>query len=533
MSAPGGGERRRRSAGLLLHPTSLPGGFGIGSLGQEARQFVDFLVEAGMSIWQVLPLGPTGYGDSPYQSFSSFAGNPLLIDLQVLLQQGYLSAEDLQAAPEFSPERVDYGTVIPYKRRLLGRAFAVWQDHPPAGSREAFEQFCAKEEGWLEEFALFMALKLHFEAQGQEGPWSAWPLPLVRREKPALEQMRRGLAEEIREQKFQQFLFFGQWRELKSYAGQRGIRLIGDLPIFVAYDSADVWANQGLFQLDENGEPVAVAGVPPDYFSATGQLWGNPLYDWPRHREQGYRWWIQRVRASLGRVDLLRLDHFRGFEAYWRVPAGETTAVKGRWTKGPGPELLTALRDSLGDLPSPAGLPIIAEDLGVITPPVVRLRKRFGLPGMKVLQFAFDEEFDNDYLPHTYEPNCVVYTGTHDNDTTTGWYAAASEEIRDKVRRYLGRDGHDIAWDLVRLAFASVAAMAVVPVQDLLRLGSEARMNYPSRAEGNWQWRVRPGALGQEIAGRLHELAGLYDRLGLDPGQGPGGGLEVSVTHGP
>jgi 4-alpha-glucanotransferase len=515
-------QHSARSAGLLLHPTSLPGRFGIGSLGEEARQFVDFLAEAGLSIWQVLPLGPTGYGDSPYQSFSSFAGNPLLIDPQELLRQGYLSAGDLQAAPDFAPDRVDYGAVIPHKRQLLGRAFASWQDRPPAGSREAFEEFCAAAAPWLEEFALFMALKLHQERQGQAGPWSIWPPPLLRREKTALEQMRRRLAGEISEQKFQQFLFFSQWRELKEHAGQRGVRLIGDVPIFVAYDSADVWANQELFQLDEDGEPLGVAGVPPDYFSATGQLWGNPLYDWPRHRQQGYRWWLERVRAVLGRVDLLRLDHFRGFEAYWRVPAGEATAVKGRWVKGPGAEFLTALRDSLGEpsgpgtagLPSPAGLPIIAEDLGVITPPVVRLRKRFGLPGMKVLQVAFDEGFDNSYLPHTYEPNCVVYTGTHDNDTTTGWYAAAGEETRDKVRRYLGRDGNDVAWDLVRLAFASVAVMAVVPVQDLLKLGSEARLNYPSRAEGNWQWRLRPGALGSEIAVRLRELATLYDRLG-------------------
>jgi 4-alpha-glucanotransferase len=366
-----------------------------------------------------------------------------------------------------------------------------------------------------------MALKLHYETQGLAGAWtSGWPLPAVRREKAALQKMRRELADEIQAQKFQQFLFALQWRALKRHANERGIRLIGDVPIFVAGDSADVWANQELFQLDENGRPLAVAGVPPDYFSATGQLWGNPLYDWPRHREEGYCWWIRRVHSALQRVDLLRLDHFRGFEAYWRVQAGETTAVKGRWVKGPGAELLTALRRGLAGGSSAArsarsagSLPIIAEDLGVITPAVERLRLRFGLPGMKVLQFAFDEAFDNPYLPHHHEPNCVVYTGTHDNDTTTGWYAAASDEVRDRLRRYLGRDGHDIAWDLIRAVMASVARTALVPVQDLLHLGSEARMNFPSRAEGNWQWRLRPGQLGPEIAVRLRELASLYDRL--------------------
>jgi len=515
--------KRARCAGLLLHPTSLPGPYGIGTLGQEAHRFVDFLAEAGMAVWQVLPLGPTGYGDSPYQSFSSFAGNPLLIDPAALLADGYLGEEDLAEAPPLPADRVDDGAVIAHRRGLLQRVFSRWRERPPAGSRQRFTAFCTAQAAWLEEFALFMALKRHFEAEGQAGAWNLWPPELARREPAALRRAARQLAGQIREHKFQQFLFGEQWRRLREHAGQRGIRLLGDLPIFVAYDSADVWANQELFQLDGGGLPTAVAGVPPDYFSPTGQLWGNPLYDWPRHRRQGYRWWKQRVRAALQRVDLLRLDHFRGFQAYWRVSAGESTAVKGRWVKGPGAELLTALlRDPgiRGGRARSARPPLIAEDLGVITPPVVRLRTRFGLPGMKVLQFAFDEGFDNGHLPHSHAPDCLVYTGTHDNDTTTGWYAAASEEVRDRVRRYLGRDGYDIAWDLVRAAMASVAEMAVFPVQDLLGLGSEARMNYPSRAQGNWQWRLRPGEPGPQIAARLRDLALLYDRL---PRRGPEG----------
>jgi 4-alpha-glucanotransferase len=350
-----------------------------------------------------------------------------------------------------------------------------------------------------------MALKEHFQGQGLP-VWNLWPRELARRQPQALERWANTLATEVQEQSFRQYLFFNQWEALKSYAGEQGIRFIGDIPIFVAYDSADVWAHQELFLLTPEGEPEVVAGVPPDYFSATGQLWGNPLYRWERLRAEGYRWWLDRVRATLRLVDLARLDHFRGFQASWQVPAGSPTAERGRWVKGPGAELLQALQRELG------ALPIIAEDLGVITRPVERLRDRFGLPGMKVLQFAFDGESANPFLPHNYSPGCVVYTGTHDNDTSLGWYQKESEEVRDQVRRYLARDGHDISWDLVRLAYSSVAGMAVVPLQDLMKLASEGRMNFPSRAEGNWRWRFTRRMLNGEICGRLRELALLYGR---------------------
>jgi 4-alpha-glucanotransferase len=500
-----------RGSGILLHPTSLPGPFGIGGLGTEAYQFLDYLEQSGQTLWQLLPLGPTGYGDSPYQSFSSFAGNPLLIDPRGLSQQGFLPAEALEEPPPFPGHRVEYGELIPYKLGLLHRAYEHWKGGAasagPEGAREEFEGFCARQKHWLEDFALFMALKRrHLEEAG--GVWNRWPPPLRRREPRALEESRRELAAEIDEVRFQQYLFARQWGALRRRAAALGIRIIGDLPIFVAYDSADVWAHQELFQLDGAGEPTVVAGVPPDYFSETGQLWGNPLYRWKAMRENGYAWWIERVKSKLGRVDLLRLDHFRGFEAYWEVPAGEETAVKGRWVKGPGAGFFEALRRALGQLP------IIAEDLGLITPEVERLRDRFLLPGMKVLQFAFDGKPENPFLPHNYtNPNCVVYTGTHDNDTTRGWYSSLGDEWKDQIRRYLARDGQDIAWDLTRLAYSSVARMAVVPLQDLLGLGSEGRMNFPSRPAGNWQWRVSAAALSPEISGRLREMTALYGRL--------------------
>jgi 4-alpha-glucanotransferase len=500
---PEGNERR---SGILLHPTSLPGPYGIGTLGKEALAFVDFLQAGGQCIWQLLPLGPTGYGDSPYQSFSSFAGNPLLIDLDDLVREGFLNPGHLSDAPAFSEERVDYGRVFAFKRDILKTAHSHWKRHGDPADREEFEAFCDRDSSWLPDFSLFMALKRTFEAEGEPGAWNSWPAELIQRKRGALERWRHTLAEEIERQKFQQFLFFRQWRKLRSYAADRGIRIIGDLPIFVAYDSADVWAHQELFHLDQKGSPTVVAGVPPDYFSETGQLWGNPLYNWKRHKETGYKWWIERIRANLRLVDILRLDHFRGFEGYWEVPAGEQTAEKGRWVKAPGADFFKVLKQELGDLP------LIAEDLGVITPPVEKLRDRFGFPGMKVLQFAFDGESDNEYLPHNYPRNCVVYTGTHDNDTTTGWYRCESEAVQDQVRRYLGRDEQDIAWDMIRLAFASTANTAVIPLQDTIKLGSEARMNVPSQGAGNWQWRFTRGMLTQEIIGRLRELVELYHR---------------------
>jgi 4-alpha-glucanotransferase len=497
-----------RSCGVLLHPTSLPGAFGIGGLGAEARAFVEFLAAGRQSFWQVLPLGPTGYADSPYQSFSAFAGNPLLIDPSTLAEEGLLAASELADPLAFPADRVDYGAVIPYRMQLLAAAWRRW--NAGARDREGLEAFRRDSAAWLPDYALFMALKRHFTPRGLS-VWNRWPGELARREPDALRRARAELAEEIGFEEFQQYQFFRQWGALKRLAAEKGLRLIGDIPIFVAFDSADVWSRQELFRLTPAGEPEVVAGVPPDYFSPTGQLWGNPIYDWKRLAADGYRWWVQRVRSTLAMVDLVRLDHFRGFQACWEVKAGRPTAERGRWVRGPGAELLAALKAGLG------GLPLIAEDLGVITPAVVKLRERFGLPGMKVLQFAFDGDAENPFLPHHFQRACVVYTGTHDNDTTLGWYRAQSEKARDQVRRYLARDGLDISWDLVRLAYASVADMAVAPLQDLMKLGSEARMNYPSRAQGNWQWRFTPTQLTGEISGRLRELALLYGRCPPEP----------------
>ncbi|UCF97304.1 MAG: 4-alpha-glucanotransferase [Spirochaetaceae bacterium] len=503
-------EHNPRCSGILLHPTSLPGPHGIGSLGREALAFVDFLQASGLCIWQVLPLGPTGYGDSPYQSFSSFAGNPLLIDLEDLVQEGFLKPDHLKDTPLFPEQRVDYGMVFPFKRELLKTAYTFWKRKGTPATRKAFASFCHRASSWLEDFSLFMALKRTFEAKGQAGAWSGWPEELIQRKADALKHWRQTASEEIEQQKFQQFLFFRQWERVKGYAAERGIRIIGDLPIYVAYDSADVWAHQELFHLDAKGLPTVVAGVPPDYFSETGQLWGNPIYNWRRHKESGYGWWIERVRAKLHLVDILRIDHFRGFEAYWEVPAGEPTAENGRWVKGPAADFFYALEHALK--PELGDLPLIAEDLGVITPPVEKLRDRFSFPGMKVLQFAFDGDADNEYLPHNYLSNCVVYTGTHDNDTTLGWFLSESAAVQDQVRRYLGRDGHDITWDLIRLAFSSTADMAVIPLQDALKLDNTARMNIPSRSVGNWQWRYSKAMITEEIIGRLRELTQLYGR---------------------
>jgi 4-alpha-glucanotransferase len=491
-----------RKSGVLLHPTSLPGRWGIGDLGAAAYTFVDFLAAAGQQLWQVMPLGPTGYGDSPYQGFSAFAGNPLLISLDLLIAEKLLAPQDLTGVPAFQEGRVDYGAVIPFKLAALRASFERFKRVATQEQRQGFADFRAAQRAWLADYTLFAALK---EAHGGAN-WNTWERSIARREPAAVGEWASRLSAQTEFHAYMQYQFFRQWAELKGYANERGIQIIGDIPIFVAYDSADVWANREIFALNDEGHALVVAGVPPDYFSATGQLWGNPLYRWDVLARQGYRWWIERFRTTLTLVDIARLDHFRGFAAYWEVPAGEETAINGRWVTGPGVALFEAVREALG------GLPIIAEDLGLITPDVEQLRDDLGFPGMKVLQFAFSGDPDEVYLPHNYLPRCVVYTGTHDNDTTLGWWRALQPQDRHNIRLYLGRDGSDISWDLMRLALASVAELAVVPMQDVLSLGSEARMNTPGLPGGNWSWRYTPNMLTIELVERLGELTAVYGR---------------------
>lgn len=491
-----------RNAGILLHPTSLPGPHGIGSLGDAAYRWIDWLEAAGQRLWQVMPLGPTGYGDSPYQCFSAFAGNPYLVSLHGLAERGFLTQDALHG-PDFPVGSVDYGAVIPFKLERLNLAFERFKTDATPEQRERFKKFCGEQVYWLDEYALFMALKEDHDG----APWNDWDKALRLREPEALGAARERLENRITAHRVWQWFFYEQWLGIKGYANARDISIIGDIPIFVAFDSADTWANPELFHFDDAGNPTVVAGVPPDYFSATGQRWGNPLYRWDRMKEQGFTWWIDRFRSSLDFYDLIRVDHFRGFEAYWEIPASEPTAEKGRWVKGPGQVFFGAVEEALGDLP------IIAEDLGVITPEVERLRDDNGLPGMKVLQFAFAGNASDPYLPHNYTQNFVVYTGTHDNDTTLGWYRQAPEAERDMVRRYLARDDADVVWHLVRLAFASVADFAVVPLQDALRLGSEARMNTPGVSAGNWAWRFGEEQLEPWLAPALRDMTELYGRL--------------------
>lgn len=498
-----------RKSGLLLHPTSLPSRWGIGDLGPAAYQFVDLLVAAGQQIWQVLPLGPTGYGDSPYQCFSSFAGNPLLVSPDLLMVEGLLAEEDIADLPPFPNDHVDFGWVIPYKTQLLQRSFARFQANASADMQAAFAHFRTEQQAWLNDYALFAALK-----QANNGAvWSSWDAPLARHEPQAVWLAAEQMQQEVSFQAYVQFLFFRHWMALKQYANHRGLTIVGDVPIFTAYDSADVWASQQLFFLDDAGQPTVVAGVPPDYFSETGQRWGNPLYRWDRHAQEGFQWWIARVRAVLTMVDLVRIDHFRGFAGYWEVPASEPTAVKGRWVAGPGPALFEAIQQALG------AMPIIAEDLGVITPDVVALRDGFGFPGMKILQFAFSSTPADAFLPHNYPRNCVVYTGTHDNDTTLGWWQAATPDERRMVQRYFSAPISDVtvSWEFIRAVMGSVADTAVVPLQDVLALDTTARMNYPGRPAGNWSWRFAFEQITPALIEHLHDLAFIYGRLPAPP----------------
>lgn len=489
-----------RSSGSLLHPSSLPGRYGIGDLGDEARRFVDFLAQSGQQVWQVLPLGPTGFGDSPYQCFSAFAGNPYLVSPDRLVEDALLSAAEAASHPDFPDAVVDFGPVIHWKQSLLARAAATFAARPSHPLHGEYEAWC-QSQPWLEEYALFMALK---DAHGGAS-WDGWPEPLRQRDTRALETARHNLADGLHANRFAQWCFDRQWQEIRAYAHAQGIELLGDAPIFVSYDSADVWVRPDLFHLDANGRPTVVAGVPPDYFSETGQLWGNPLYDWDALAREDFAWWAARLRATLRQVDRIRLDHFIGFTRYWEIPAGAPDARQGRWMPGPGAALFEALERQLGKLP------LVAEDLGEISPEVMALRDRFEFPGMRILQFGFTGP-DNPFLPHHHVPNALVYSGTHDNDTAIGWWQTAPEAERDFARRYLGVDGHDFAWDLIRAGMMSVADGFIAPIPDLLSLGGEARMNLPGRAAGNWSWRLPPGALTPALAERWRALAVIYGR---------------------
>ena len=491
----------QRRSGILLHPTSLPGPQPVGSLGKEAFRFVDALVTAGQSIWQILPLGPTGYGDCPYSCFSAFAGNPLLIDLQALAANGDLAEKDL---PEFtvSSGEANFGAAYREQWPLLQRAYENFTAAATEQRRTAFAGFCEEQQSWLNAYALFRALS----DEQQNAHWQQWPEQYRRPDEATFKELLERYSDSCTWHKYLQFVFFEQWFALKHYANRKGVLIFGDLPIFVAEDSADVWNHQELFHLDEDGRPTLVAGVPPDYFSATGQLWGNPLYNWERMADEEYRWWRDRFHWNLELYDLIRVDHFRGFSASWAIPAGDRTAENGSWQTVPGGELFDRLKHDLGTLP------VVAEDLGIITREVETLRDRYALPGMKILQFAFDSDAQNPYLPHQHIRRAVVYTGTHDNDTTLGWWQSLDPEIRKRVKDYLGNSCGDMPWPLIASALSSVARTTVIPMQDILSLTSTARMNTPGTTDGNWQWRMSEDQFTPEHMERLLHLSHLYGR---------------------
>jgi len=499
-----------RVSGILLHPTSLPSRFGIGDLGSEAYRFIDFLVKANQKIWQILPLGPVGYGNSPYMCYSALAGNPILIDLETLCREGLVDLAEIAYPPSFSSDHVDYDLVKSFKLPLFRKAYERFHSQANPDRQAQYQKFCQDTAYWLDDYALFVALKQNFN----DLAWNEWPAPIAKRDPTELAKWREQLATEIDFCRYLQFEFHQQWSALKRYANQYGIEIFGDIPIYVAQDSADVWSNPEIFCLDPaTGNPALMSGVPPDYFSETGQLWGNPVYNWEVLQKTGFKWWIQRFKAILEYVDLIRIDHFRGFESFWAVPAGETTAMNGEWVDAPGREFFLKLREELGELP------IVAEDLGIITPEVEALRDEFGFPGMKILHFAFDSGAENPYLPYNYRsPNFVVYTGTHDNNTTMGWYDERATDQNQWVWNYLGCSrGEGVNWDLIRLALASVADRAIFPMQDLLGLGADCRMNEPSKPDGNWDWQLRPDAITDEIADRLRFYTGIYGRTPVRP----------------
>lgn len=486
----------RRSAGILLHPTSLWGPHGNGDIGPNARQFADFLAKSGQSWWQMLPIVPPSYGPSPYQAVSTFAGNPLLISLEALVEAGWLHSDEL-----IPPFPISFEGAWEYRMLLLRKAFSRFQPD------EDYQRFVAIHAPWLDDFTLFQALKQHFNG----AHWIKWPAPVRSRNRESLATLRHELAAEVGFHAFVQYVFDRQWRAFKAYCAERGLRLIGDVPIYVSHDSADVWANPSLFYLDKQGRSTFVAGTPPDAFSRTGQLWGNPLYDWDYHRETGFSWWIARMAHAFQQFDAIRLDHFIGFERYWAVPAGAKTAMEGEWKPGPSDAIFQALTESLGPVD------IIAEDLGLVTQEVRDLRDRFHFPGMKILQFAFGDELGpHEYLPHNYPHRAIVYTGTHDNDTVVSWFHRIPAYEAARVKDYLGHAVHEIHWDLIRLAYQSVANLAIIPLQDVLGLGGDARMNTPGTASGNWAWRMDEHALTPDLAQRLHHLATIYGRSGVE-----------------
>ncbi len=490
-----------RKCGVLMPVASLPSRFGIGGFSKEAYDFVDFLAQGGQSLWQILPLGPTGYGDSPYQSFSTFAGNPYYISLDALIEAGLLTEEECEAADYGdNPNYINYEKIYNTRFALLRKAFAradVEQD-------EKYQKFAADNAAWLKDYAMYMAIK---DSLGGIA-WIEWEEDIRLRRPSAMAHYEETLKEDIAFYSYLQYLFATQWAQLKAYANKKGIQIIGDIPIYVAFDSADTWANPELFQLDEENIPTAVAGCPPDAFSATGQLWGNPLYRWDYHEKTGFAWWIRRLEYCFTIYDVVRIDHFRGFDEYWAIPYGDPTAEFGRWEKGPGYALFAAMKKALGNRE------VIAEDLGFLTPSVLKLVKKTGYPGMKVLQFAFDSREESDYLPHNYTKNCVVYTGTHDNDTVMGWIPAMSRKDLAFARKYIGvKRTSDICSNLIRMAYASVADTAIIPIQDYLELGSEARINTPSTLGGNWEWRMKASDCTPQLAARMLELAQVYGRI--------------------
>ena len=493
-----------RKAGILLHITSLPNKYGIGDLGSNAYNFVDFLEEAGQKLWQILPIGPTGYGDSPYSCFSAFAGNHLFISPEQLLKEGLLNDDDLSDTPEFSNSKTEYNKVKDFKKTLFKKAFEkfAFAEHK---LKNSFDKFCYENAFWLDDYVFYMSLK--DSHNGDE--WSKWEEGLTKRDISEMKKWSEKLKDEISFHKFVQFLFTHQWYKLKDYANSKDIKIVGDVPIFIAYDSSDLWGNKRLFTVENDGEPITIAGVPPDYFSPTGQLWGNPLFKWKEMEKSNFDWWVKRVRHQLKYIDILRIDHFRGFDAFWEIPGDAPTAENGKWVKGPGAKLFETLKEELGELP------IIAEDLGVITKSVNELRNKFNFPGMNILQFAFGEGMETRFLPHNIKENSVVYTGTHDNDTTRGYFEKEKNNdnnINSHAQEYLNYYGDDIAQELIRVAYSSSADIVVIPMQDVLNLGSKARMNFPGALGGNWQWRFTWEQITTDLAPKYKRLTKLYER---------------------